>query len=139
MGIYSTAVSASTAAGGNNGAVTAPPAMMVSSAIPNPAAVVEGFMKNEMYFRQLMKQRQEALTKIEAALGEVMTEVAVCRDRNSQVAKKLKDLDGLVTKERRKWKERADEERVVLAQKSAAPLSSTTIAVSGSDPVSRRL
>lgn len=120
-------------------------AIMVSSAIPNPAAVVEGFMKNEVYFRQLMKQRQETLAKIESALSEVSGEVAQCRDRNSQVTRKLKDLDSLIVKERRKWKERADEERLVMAQKSApqaAPMQTTTTsyrATTREGEVSRRL
>lgn len=103
-----------------------PGTLMFSSAIPNPAAVVEGFMKNEVYFRQLMKQRQDALAKIESAMAEVVSEVAVCKDRNHQVSRKLKDLDQLIGNERRKWKARADEERLVLAQRSQTPLQSTT-------------
>ena len=85
----------------------------------NPAQLVEGFMRNEVFFKQLMKQREESMAKIESALNEASSDLAVCRDKNGQLTRKLKDLDTAMNKERSKWRERVEEERLLLAQKAA--------------------
>jgi hypothetical protein len=112
--------------------VVTPPAeesvngIMASSAIPNPSAVLEGFMKNEIFYRKLLKQRHDAMAKIEGAIAEATTELSVCRDKNAQMSRKLRDLDDTIQKERTKWNDRVNEERMLLAQRSAAPLQSMT-------------
>jgi hypothetical protein len=99
---------------------------VVPSSTVNPTAVVEGFMKNEVFYKQLMKQREDSMSKIEAALNEATGELAVCREKNGQLVRKLRDLDVLMGKERTKWKDRVEEERMLLAQKAAANYSSGT-------------
>lgn len=79
--------------------------------LANPNAVVEAFMKNEVYFKQLMKQRQESLVKLENGIAEALTDVSACKDKNSILARKLRDLDNTIEKERKKWKERVEEEK----------------------------
>lgn len=101
--------------------------VMVSSALPNPAAVVEGFMKNEVFYKQLMKQRQEAMQKIDVAIGDAATELAVCKDKNVHLTRRLRELDEALQKERSKWKQRVEEERVLLAQRSTTPLVAATV------------
>lgn len=102
------------------------PGLVPSSGVPNPAAVVEGFMKNEMFYKQLMKQRQDAMQKIEAALSEATSELTVCKDKNTQLTRRLRELEAAMQKERSKWKERVDEERLLLAQRSKEPLTAMT-------------
>lgn len=95
----------------------------------NPNAVVEAFMKNEVYFKQLMKSRQEALSKLENGISEAAADVAACKDKNAILARKLRDLDQTIEKERRKWKERVDEEKLLLqravATSNVPPLSTS--------------
>jgi hypothetical protein len=88
-------------------------------AVVTPASVTEAFMKNEVYFKQLMKQRQEALAKLEMGIGEAVADVAACKDKNATLARKLRDLDATIEKERKKWAQRVDEEKA-LVQRSAA-------------------
>eukprot|EP00388_Colpodella_angusta_P006533 GDKJ01019242.1.p1 GENE.GDKJ01019242.1~~GDKJ01019242.1.p1 ORF type:complete len:115 (-),score=13.66 GDKJ01019242.1:80-397(-) len=80
-------------------------------------------MKNEVFFKQLMKQRQEALSKMESALTDATADVAACKDKNAVLARKLRDLDQQTEKERRKWRERVEEERLSI-QRAAASASS---------------
>jgi hypothetical protein len=89
-----------------------------SNFLANPNAVVEAFMKNEVYFKQLMKQRQESLAKLENGIAEALTDITACKDKNSILARKLRDLDTTIEKERKKWKERVDEEKA-LVQRAA--------------------
>jgi hypothetical protein len=109
----------------------ASPVFVVSSSTtPNPAAVVETFMKNEIYFKQLMKQRRDAIGKLDAALKDAASEVDAAKDKQQQLSRRLRDLDSMVQKERKKWKERVEEERLLLAQRMGAsgpPASSTTV------------
>ena len=86
--------------------------------VVTPASVTEAFMKNEVYFKQLMKQRQEALAKLEMGLGEAVADIAACKDKNATLARKLRDLDGTIEKERKKWAQRVDEEKILI-QRSA--------------------
>lgn len=79
--------------------------------LANPNAVVEAFMKNEVYFKQLMKQRQDSLAKLENGLAEALSEMSACKDKNAILARKLRDLDVTIEKERKKWKERVEEEK----------------------------
>ena len=81
---------------------------------------IETFMKNELFYKDLLRQRQESMERIERVLGEAAADVASCKDKNAQLTRKLKDLDHLVDKERKKWKDRVDEERVILAQKTSS-------------------
>lgn len=106
--------------------LTRGPGLVPSSGVPNPAAVVEGFMKNEIFYKQLMKQRQDAMQKIEASLTEATTELTVCKDKNGQLTRRLRELENAMQKERSKWKERVDEERLLLAQRSKEPLTNMT-------------
>lgn len=117
------------------------------NAVASPNAVVEAFMKNEVYFKQLMKQRQEAMSKIENALAEAAADCAQCKDKNSMLARKLRDLDAAVEKERRKWRDRVEEEKLLMMKPSGArPFSgvattttTTTIASSSVTAASRNL
>lgn len=95
-----------------------------STFLANPNAVVEAFMKNEVYFKQLMKQRQESLAKLENGIAEALTDVTACKDKNSILARKLRDLDTTIEKERKKWKERVEEEKA-LVQRAANTTSAT--------------
>lgn len=97
-----------------------------STFLQNPNAVVEAFMKNEVYFKQLMKQRQDALARLEGGLADAVADVAACKDKNAILARKLRDLDMTIEKERKKWRERVDEEKLLI-QRAA---SSTTAASS---------
>jgi gas vesicle protein len=82
--------------------------------LSDPNSVVEAFMKNEVYFRQLMRQRQEALAKLESGINEAVADVAACKDKNSILARKLRDLDQTIEKERKKWRERVEEEKLLV-------------------------
>lgn len=97
--------------------------MTPSDYAANPAAVVDAFMKNEVFFKQLMKQRQEALSKMEAALADASADVVSCKDRNAILARKLRDLDQQTEKERRKWKERVEEEKLSIQRAAASAAS----------------
>lgn len=89
--------------------------LVESSFASNPApSVVDAFMKNEVYFKQLMKQRQEALSKIEGMLADAAADVGACKDKNATLARKLRDLDQNIERERRRWKERVDEEKLLI-------------------------
>ena len=86
-----------------------------SSSTSNPSpSVVDAFMKNEVYFKQLMKQRQEALSKIEGMLSDAAADVGACKDKNATLSRKLRDLDQNIERERRRWKERVDEEKLLI-------------------------
>ena len=105
------------------GASIVPGAMTPSDYAANPAAVVDAFMKNEVFFKQLMKQRQEALSKMEAALADAVADVASCKDKNAILARKLRDLDQQTEKERRKWRERVEEEKMSIQRAAASAAS----------------
>ncbi|AIO00485.1 SH3 domain protein-like protein [Leishmania panamensis] len=103
--------------------------------LENPNAVVDAFMKNEVYFNQLMQRRASALAQMQSGLEEAMTEVAACKDRSAVLARKLRDLDGVVERERQRWMNRVEEEK---AHVSRSVPYSTQLAVpvsSGTSPV----
>ena len=87
---------------------------VTNTMLSDPNSVVEAFMKNEVYFRQLMRQRQEALAKLESGINEAVADVAACKDKNSILARKLRDLDQTIEKERKKWRERVEEEKLLV-------------------------
>ena len=107
----------------------------------NPAQVVEGFMRNEVFFKQLMKQREDSMNKIETALNEAQADLAACKDKNAQLTRKLKSMDQDMTKERQKWRERVEEERLLLAQRvgpaSAGTVTTTTTTLTRTTPMHR--
>ncbi|CAD2218000.1 SH3 domain protein-like protein [Angomonas deanei] len=82
-----------------------------SLVLSNPNTVVDAFMKNELYFKQLMRQKSEAMSAIQSCLEDAMTEVAACKDKNATLSRKLIDLSQLIDHERQRWVERVDEER----------------------------
>ncbi|CAG9578504.1 SH3 domain protein-like protein [Leishmania major strain Friedlin] len=100
--------------------------------LENPNAVVDAFMKNEVYFNQLMQRRASALAQMQSGLEEAMTEVAACKDRSAVLTRKLHDLDGVVERERQRWMDRVEEEKVHVSRSIpysaplAVPVSSGT-------------
>ncbi|KAG5498769.1 hypothetical protein JKF63_03057 [Porcisia hertigi] len=92
--------------------------------LENPNAVVDAFMKNEVYFNQLMQRRSSALAQMQSGLEEAMTEVAACKDRSAVLARKLRDLDDVVERERQRWMNRVDEEKAHVSRSApySAPL-----------------
>ncbi|KAG5472488.1 hypothetical protein LSCM1_03887 [Leishmania martiniquensis] len=103
--------------------------------LENPNAVVDAFMKNEVYFNQLMHRRASALAQMQAGLEEAMTEVAACKDRSAVLTRKLRDLDGVVERERQRWMDRVEEEKVHVSR--SAPYSAPLVVPvsSGTTPV----
>ncbi|CBZ28947.1 SH3 domain protein-like protein [Leishmania mexicana MHOM/GT/2001/U1103] len=103
--------------------------------LENPNAVVDAFMKNEVYFNQLMQRRASALAQMQSGLEEAMTEVAACKDRSAVLTRKLHDLDGVVERERQRWMDRVEEEKTHVSRSApysaplAAPVSSGTTPV----------
>lgn len=84
--------------------------------LSNPNTVVEAFMKNEVYFKQLMQRRADALAQMQGGFDEVLHEVSACKDRNSALARKLRELDQVIEKERRRWTERVEEEKAFVGR-----------------------
>eukprot|EP01059_Diplonema_ambulator_P000726 TRINITY_DN10583_c0_g2_i1.p2 TRINITY_DN10583_c0_g2~~TRINITY_DN10583_c0_g2_i1.p2 ORF type:complete len:290 (+),score=59.44 TRINITY_DN10583_c0_g2_i1:54-872(+) len=80
----------------------------------NTTGLVESFMKNEVYFRSLMKQRQETLLKIDGCINETAQEIAACKNKNSLLSKKIRELDNMIEEDRAKWRSRIDEEKKLL-------------------------
>ena len=93
-----------------------------TSALPNPSAVVETFLKNEAHYKQLVAKRHEAMQNIKASIADASKKLTECKEKNIQLARRLGDLESTMQKERQKWRQRVDEERQLLAQKSSAPL-----------------
>ena len=90
-----------------------------TSSVMPPQDVVEAFMRNEVYHKQLLKQRQEALAKLEASLAEAHSEVAACKDKNSQLGRRLKDLTEIIDAERKKWRDRVEAEKLLVQQRTS--------------------
>ncbi|ORC78778.1 putative SH3 domain protein [Trypanosoma theileri] len=86
------------------------------SLLNDPNAVIEAFMKNELHFKQLIRQRQDALAQMRSTLEGAMVEMAACKDKNATLARKLRDLDLSIDKERKRWKERIEEEKAFIAR-----------------------
>ncbi|KAL7708189.1 SH3 domain protein-like protein [Lotmaria passim] len=103
--------------------------------LENPNAAVDAFMKNEVYFKQLMQRRAAALAQMQSGIEEAMTEVAACKDRNAVLTRKLRDLDEVVERERARWMSRVKEEKTHVSR--AAPYSSAMAVPvsSGTTPV----
>lgn len=112
------------------------------SLLSNPNTVVDAFMKNEIYFKQLMRRRVEAMAKLQTELEEANAEVAACKDKNATLSRKLRELDQVIEKERQRWTERVNEEKTYVlrslsytGKSNVAPSASASPAVS---PVSAR-
>ncbi|ESL10200.1 SH3 domain protein [Trypanosoma rangeli SC58] len=86
------------------------------SLLSNPNAIIEAFMKNELHFKQLVRQRQDALTQMRTTVEEAVAELEACREKNATLARKLRDLDQSVEKERARWKERIMEEKAYISR-----------------------
>ncbi|RNF06422.1 SH3 domain protein [Trypanosoma rangeli] len=84
------------------------------SLLSNPNAIIEAFMKNELHFKQLVRQRQDALAQMRTTVEEAVAELEACREKNATLARKLRDLDQSVEKERGRWKERIMEEKAYI-------------------------
>ena len=78
----------------------------------------EGFLKNEAHYKQLVARRQEAMGGIKSALTMAGRDLQECKEKNVQLARRLGDLEGAMHKERQKWRQRVDEERQLIAQRS---------------------
>ncbi|KAG5473256.1 hypothetical protein CUR178_03176 [Leishmania enriettii] len=103
--------------------------------LENPNAVVDAFMKNEVYFNQLMQRRASALAQMQAGLEEAMTEVAACKDRSAVLTRKLRDLDGVVERERQRWMDRVEEEKAHVSRSAPCSVPSAVPVSSGTTPV----
>ncbi|EKF37782.1 SH3 domain protein, putative [Trypanosoma cruzi marinkellei] len=86
------------------------------SLLSNPSAIVEAFMKNELHFKQLIRQRQDALAQMRTTVEEAMSELVACKEKNVTLARKLRELDQSVEKERGRWKERIMEEKAYISR-----------------------
>lgn len=84
------------------------------SLLENPNVIIEAFMKNELHFKQLVRQRQDALAQMRSTVKEAIADVVACKEKNATLARKLRDLDQAVDKERKRWKERVEEEKAYL-------------------------
>ncbi|KAK7195430.1 SH3 domain protein-like protein [Novymonas esmeraldas] len=134
------AAAATTPAGGGSGRSQLSPAQQAVGPVSrhlleNPDAVVDAFMKNEVYFNQLMQRRATALAQMQSGLEEAMTEVAACKDRSAVLTRKLHDLDEVVERERQRWMDRVEEEKAHVSR--SAPYSAALAAPpsSGTTPV----
>ncbi|EPY33717.1 SH3 domain protein-like protein [Strigomonas culicis] len=87
-----------------------------ASLLQNPDSIVDAFMKNEEYYKQLMRQRGDALVKMQLGLEDAMMEVAACKDKNAALAKKLHELDQVLERERHRWSERVEEEKAYVSR-----------------------
>eukprot|EP01060_Flectonema_neradi_P026171 TRINITY_DN3500_c2_g1_i1.p1 TRINITY_DN3500_c2_g1~~TRINITY_DN3500_c2_g1_i1.p1 ORF type:complete len:270 (+),score=68.88 TRINITY_DN3500_c2_g1_i1:39-812(+) len=94
------------------------PEISGQSPIPNthsqPGVLIESFMKNELYFRSLVKQRQETFQKLDNCINETASEIALCKSKNSNLAKKIRELDSMIEEDRAKWRSRVEEEKRLL-------------------------
>ncbi|KEG12895.1 putative SH3 domain protein [Trypanosoma grayi] len=106
------------------------------SLLNDPNAVVEAFMKNELHFKQLVRQRQDALAQMRSTLEGAMADVAACKEKNATLARKLRDLDQCVEKERKRWKDRIEEERAYISRSVSHEHPGSVTA--GSPPASSR-
>jgi hypothetical protein len=97
--------------------------------VPDAAALMEGFHKNELYFQQLLVQRQESTAALDQALREAASEIDLAKEKHSSLTRRLKELDHMVTKERKRWKDRVEEERLLLAQRAGASGATSTTVV----------
>eukprot|EP01063_Lacrimia_lanifica_P035490 TRINITY_DN6777_c0_g1_i1.p1 TRINITY_DN6777_c0_g1~~TRINITY_DN6777_c0_g1_i1.p1 ORF type:complete len:306 (+),score=111.05 TRINITY_DN6777_c0_g1_i1:930-1847(+) len=92
-----------------------------SSVAPSyTGSIVESFMKNEVYFRSLMKQRQETFMRLDGCINDTATEVAACKQKNAVLAKKIRELDNMIEEDRAKWRGRVDEERKLLLSQTSS-------------------
>ncbi|KPA83344.1 SH3 domain protein-like protein [Leptomonas pyrrhocoris] len=103
--------------------------------LENPSAAVDAFMKNEVYFKQLMQRRASALAHMQSGIEEAMTEVAACKDRNTVLTRKLRDLDEVVERERERWVHRVEEEKAHVSRIAPYNSAMTVPASSGTTPV----
>ena len=99
----------------------------------NPAQLMDGFMNNEIFYKNLMKSREAAMLKMSESLKGARSDLAVCQEKSAHLSRKLQDLDTALERERSKWRARVEEERVLLAKKaggagipSAAYVTTTT-------------
>lgn len=105
--------------------------------LSNPNTVVEAFMKNEVYFKQLMRRRADALTQMQSGLDEAVREVGACKDKNAALTRKLRELDQVLEKERRRWTERVEEEKAFVAR-SLTYVPGNALGLAGGSSPSRR-
>lgn len=103
--------------------------------LENPSAAVDAFMKNEVYFKQLMQRRASALARMQTGIEEAMTEVAACKDRNTVLTRKLRDLDDVVERERERWMQRVDEEKAHVSRTAPYSAAMAVPVSSGTTPV----
>lgn len=81
-------------------------------------ALEDSFLMNDVYYKQLVKQRQEAFARLETCVNTVSHEIRVCKERNGQLTRKVRELDSIIDQERRKWRERVEEEKSMLAKRT---------------------
>ncbi|KAJ9441464.1 SH3 domain protein-like protein [Diplonema papillatum] len=93
------------------------------SAQSHTGSLVESFMKNEVYFRSLMKQRQETFMKLDACVADTATEVAACKAKNNSLAKKIRELENMIEEDRAKWRGRIEEEKRLLLSQTSTNIS----------------
>eukprot|EP00760_Papus_ankaliazontas_P036951 PhM_4_TR840/c0_g1_i1/m.1974 len=82
-------------------------------------ALEDSFLMNEVYYKQLVKQRQDAFQRLENCVNTVSHEIRTCKERNAQLTRKVRELDSIIDQERRKWRERVEEEKAMLAKRNA--------------------
>ena len=100
-----------------------PPRDTVSSqAHSHTGGIVESFMKNEVYFRSLMKQRQETFLRLDSCISDTAQEISSCKAKNSLLAKKIRELDNMIEEDRAKWRGRIDEEKRLLSSQASGAL-----------------
>ena len=81
-------------------------------------ALEDSFLMNEVYYKQLVKQRSEAFSRLETCVNTVSHEIRICKERNGQLTRKVRELDSIIDQERRKWRERVEEEKAMLAKRT---------------------
>ena len=113
-------MSAATVSDGGRASVAAP-------ASSQTGGIVESFMKNEVYFRSLMKQRQETFMRLDACIADTASEISSCKAKNSVLAKKLRELDNMIEEDRAKWRSRIEEEKKLLTSQANTGMSVTTL------------
>lgn len=75
------------------------------------SSYAESYARQEAFFKQVMKQREDTFNKLEKALSQTGKEIALCQDKNAQLSERLKDLDKMIEDERRKWRDRIEAEK----------------------------
>eukprot|EP01062_Namystynia_karyoxenos_P075588 TRINITY_DN7308_c0_g1_i1.p1 TRINITY_DN7308_c0_g1~~TRINITY_DN7308_c0_g1_i1.p1 ORF type:complete len:296 (+),score=91.20 TRINITY_DN7308_c0_g1_i1:78-890(+) len=97
------------------------PPQRAAYAAPQPAPqTAPAPAVDEAYFRAVSKRRRDAYSKLDQCVSEASAEVAECKERTQQLARRLGGLGALLDEERSRLVARISAERSALQQHEAA-------------------